>query len=657
MSRKRRGLFDRIRAIRAAVSYMSDPDAWFTQWIQGGPPVASGVTVNEATAMSLAAVYACVRILARTVASLPIHVYRRLDRGKERATEHSLYQLLHVAPNPEQTAYQFKELLEGHVALYGNAYAQKVLDGGGRTRELWPLNPLKTTPMRRGGRKVYEYRRGEEKEVILPAEQVLHIPGFGFDGLVGYSPIEVTKNTVGLAIATQKHGEMFFGNNARPDGILSIQGTLRDEAARKRLRDSWTDMHSGDNQHKVAVLEQGAQFTPLTIPPDHAQFIESRKLSIADIARIFQVPLHMISELDRATFSNIEHQAIEFVVHTIRPWLVLWEQSLTMQLLSPREQKEFFAEFLIDSLLRGDIKARYEAYSSGINSGWLTRNEVRERESLNPIDGLDEPLSPMNMQSGQEDEPEEEENARPGPPEKRAAAISREKVTRAFRPVFEDVAGRIIRKEGRDIRSALDEHMRKRDLPELDGWLERYYEELPEYMRRELTPVYRSLSEAVKAAVQDELSAEIVLEDDRFLRDYVDAYIGRHIKSSTGQVRDVKGRAAIEGGDIEALIDERLTEWEEKRPGKIAADETVRGSNALAKVFYIAAGVTTLRWIALGVKSCPYCQQLDGMVVGVERDFVMPSQVLDSDQGEMKVNRSTGHPPLHAGCVCQIMAG
>jgi HK97 family phage portal protein len=345
---------------------------------------ASGKTVNERTAMQTTAVYACVRILAETIASLPLNVYRSTDNGKEKATDHQLYYLLHDEPNPEMTSFVFRETLMSHLLLWGNAYAQIIRDGRGKVLALYPLLPDRMTVDRTtDGRLYYEYRK-DTGYVILRPEDILHIPGLGFDGLVGYSPIAMAKNAIGMAIATEEYGGKFFANGASPGGVLEHPGVVKDPA---RIRESWNAVYQGSgNAHRVAVLEEGMKFQPIGIPPEQAQFLETRKFQTEEICRIFRVPPHLVANLDKATFSNIEHQSISFVVHTIRPWLVRLEQGMNKALLSPSEKGQYFVGFVVDGLLRGDYASRMQGYAIGIQNGFLSPNDVRTLENMNTIE-------------------------------------------------------------------------------------------------------------------------------------------------------------------------------------------------------------------------------------------------------------------------------
>ena len=353
----------------------------------------AGKIVNEQTAMQASAVHACVRVLAEAVAGLPLHLYRYTgDGGKERVPSHPLFALLHDSPNPEMTSFIFRETLMSHLLLYGNAYAQIVRDGRGQALALYPLLPSKMNVRRAAnGELVYTYRREQEESrlnpdwgtVTLHREDVLHIPGLGFDGIIGYSPIAMAKHSVGMALAVEEYGAAFFANGANPGGVLEHPGVLKDN---QKVKDSWNSLYKGaGNAHRVAVLEEGMKFHAIGIPPEQAQFLETRKFQLNEIARIFRVPPHMIGDLDRATFSNIEHQSLEFTKYTVGPWVTRWEQALQQALILPSERARYFIRFNLDGLLRGDYQSRMRGYAIGRQNGWLSSNDIRELEDMNRI--------------------------------------------------------------------------------------------------------------------------------------------------------------------------------------------------------------------------------------------------------------------------------
>ena len=344
----------------------------------------SGKSVTPSSAIQVSAVYACVRVIAETIASLPLHVYESSDAGSRKANEHPLYRLLHDEPNTEMTSFIWREVMLSHLLLWGNSYCQILRSGRSKIVGLYPLLPDHMAVDRDSrGKLTYTYTTSEGRTVLLAPEDVLHIPGLGFDGVMGYSPIALEKAAIGLGIAAEEYGSKFFQNGARPSGILTHPNTVKDPAS---LRASWNAAYGGSgNASRVAVLEEGMTFVPLSMPNNEAQFLETRKFQVTEICRIFRVPPHMIGDLERATFSNIESQNISFAVHTIRPWLVRIEQAINKTLIPENEKGRYYAQFNIDGLMRGDYKSRMEGYAIARQNGWMSANDIRALENLNPI--------------------------------------------------------------------------------------------------------------------------------------------------------------------------------------------------------------------------------------------------------------------------------
>ena len=357
----------------------------------------SGKVVNEYTAMQTTAVYACVRLLAESLAGLPLQLYQYNDKGEQcRVTEHPLSYLLQCEPNPDMTSFIFRETLMGHLLIWGNAFAQVVRNGRGRVMGLYPLLPNKMKVSRApNGEIIYTYQRDTEESrinpkheiVVLRQDEVLHIPGLSFDGLIGYSPIAVAKNAIGMALATEEYGASFFANGAMPGGVLEHPGVVKDP---KAVRESWNTAYQGSgNAHKIAVLEDGMKYHQIGIPPEQAQFLQTRRFQINEIARLFHVPPHMIGDLERSSFNNIEHQSMEYVKYSLNPWVVRWEQAMQQSLLLPLEKHHYYIKFNVDGLLRGDYGRRMAGYATARQNGWMSANDIRELENMNRIPAED----------------------------------------------------------------------------------------------------------------------------------------------------------------------------------------------------------------------------------------------------------------------------
>jgi HK97 family phage portal protein len=382
-------------------------------------------TLTPDSSMRLSTVYSCVRILAETIASLPLLIYEKIDRGKQRAQNFYLYELLHDRPNGRMTAFEYREVVQSHLALWGNAYSHIIYDSQGRIEELWPLHPAGILQVQeRAGVLYYLYQPPywdpyselsmfpTGKANWYSEAEIWHLHGLGDDGQRGYSPIALMRRAVSLGLNAEKYSDNFFRNDARPGIVIEHPAALSDPAY-ERLRAEFENKHGGvKNAHKPMILEEGMKLHEVGIPPKDAQFLETRKFQVEEICRIFRVPPHMVADLDRATFSNIEQQSIEFVKYSVTPWLERWEQSIEKNLMLPDERRRYFVEHLVDGMLRGDIKSRYDSYALGRQNGWLSANDIRDMENMNPVEGGDAYLIPLNMTpAGEAVNPENDGNA------------------------------------------------------------------------------------------------------------------------------------------------------------------------------------------------------------------------------------------------------
>lgn len=613
---------------------------------------ASGVTVTEESALRLAAVYACVRVLAETVATLPLFVYERLPGGgRRRAPDHPLYDLLHSNPNPEMTRVDFMETVMGHVALWGNSVSQIEWLRSGRPAALWPVQPNRVVVKRdRAGRIVYEV----DSKATLQTGEVVHARGLSGNGLVGYSPIRLMRESIGLGLAAQEYGAAFFSNDATPSGILMHPGELGKEGT-DNILESWDAQHRGaGNSHRIQVLEEGMKYEAIGIPPEDAQFIETRKFQRTEIASIFRVPPHLIMDLERSTNNNIEHQSIEFTVHTIRPWVVRWEQAMMRALLTPAERKRFFIEFQLDGLLRGDMRSRYEAYSVAINVGFMSRNEVRALENLNPFDGGDEFLVPLNMGT-------QDGEANPQPRAMRAEARGRRSVDQRrrlgdqHRALYTETLGRILRREANDVGAAARRLLDRRGRAEFEQWLTEFYREHQGYVIDQMLPVAEAYGGGIARAAAEELDEPE--PDADVLRRWIAAYVrGFAARLSARQMDRVLELLAAE--DPLPALEEEFTAWRETRPEQVARTEIVRLGGAAAVMVFGYYGVTHLRWVTAGAETCPYCRALDGTVVGIRDAFLSAGDAFQPEGADspLTVSRNVGHPPAHSGCDCSVAA-
>lgn len=398
-------------AFQAASKYTGiDPrtDEYWVQKLFGqGKLTSSGVPVSEDSALTYSAVWAAVNLISSSIGFLPMIAYERKGEGRDRAQKHPVAKLMHSRPNQYMDSLTFRETLQAHVLLWGNGYAEIERNGGGRPIALWPLLPNRVNPKIVDGKLVYEVSgltngvdpvAGQGNTATLPADNVLHIKGLGFDGLKGYSVIRYMAENIGLGLASEKNASTFFSNDSSPSGLLTTDNALKAETKTK-LEKNWEEKHKGlDRRYRIAVLHSGLKWQQIGISAKDSQLIESRKYGVQDVARWFNVPPHMLGDLSKSAFTNIEQQGQSYVTYTLGRWLKKWELETSYKLFATHEQDKFFLEFLVDALLRGDNESRSKSYQMALggpnNPGWMTKNEVRGRENLPLVEGGDELFTP-----------------------------------------------------------------------------------------------------------------------------------------------------------------------------------------------------------------------------------------------------------------------
>ncbi len=606
----------------------ANPAAWLINYFTQGSPASSGVRVTEETALRYTAVYRAVALLSEAVSTLPLLVYERTGDGSRRpAPEHPVQSLLHVPMvDTVRPGRLFRETLTAHVLLWGNAYA------GIRTVAERPvaLDILLPWQMRTdvdGGRVTYLHSMSGGGTERLTPLSVLHIPGLTINGLDGLSPIGLAREAVGLGLAAEAFGARFFGSGSHPGGVIEVPQELSDPAS-ARIAQSWSDAYSGlTNAHKVAVLEQGATWKQIGIPPEDAQFLETRKHQVEDIARLYGIPAHKLGALDRATHSNIEQQSIEFVVDTLQPWLSRWESELNLKLFDETDRGRYYVEHVIEGRLRGDSAARGAFYGALWNVGGISVNEIRRLENMNPIDGGDQHFVPLNMvpleRAGElpmvpgddapPDDDEEDEDARAD----YAAAVlrlapveARDFVARTGLPrasiralggrirhqetharLFEEATRKVVRREVERVGSAARRHLRdEEDRNAFLAFLDQFYDEILGVIARHFGPVVGAFGGAVASDAFEEVNqyGELPAQVEEFVRQYIARMAKRYAATSREQLRDL-----VEGagpGEDHALVEERLEAWEETRPQREAARQVIEAGGAFAKLAYSLAG-------------------------------------------------------------------
>ncbi len=543
------------------------PPGWVDKWF--GADTATGIPVDETSALQYLTVFACIRILAESLASLPLITYKRLKGGgKERAQDFYLYPILHDMPNPEMTSYQFRETLMGHVASWGNGFAQIVWNQAGQVMELWPLRPDKMTVKRVNGQLQYIYQRPEpdaqgKTERTFQAWEIFHVPGLGFDGITGYSIIAMGRKAIGLGMAAEEFGARFFGNDARPGIVLEHPQVLSDPAY-NRLKNSWEDEHQGvAKSHKPMILEEGMKFEEIGLPPEDAQFLQTRLYQKRELAALCRIPPHKLADLEKSSYSSVEAQGLEFATDTMLPWVTRWDQTIFKSLLTPVQRKTYFVEHLMDALVRGDMKSRYDAYHIARQDGWMNQDEIREKENMNPLPkGAGKVyLVPLNMVP-----------ASSAPAAGRDLAVGQ--AANAMRKLYIDTLERILRREKNDVGAAAKKYVAQGDIRRFLAWVDEFYGEHADFVKRQLRPLAES-------------HAEALLPGDPGNKAFVETFLGdyarNHVDFSQKSVKEVVLRAENgKDGSLCADLESVLEGWLGARAIEMGWETSMKFGNDLA---------------------------------------------------------------------------
>lgn len=662
-------------------SGLASPTGWLLDFFGGGAS-SSGRRVTQDTALSVSAVYAAVRLVSETCATLPLRVYRdRPDRGKDADRSHPVARLLGRQPNAWQTHVDFRAMLQAHVELRGNAYAKKLTSRAGAVTALLPMHPDRVRVLvAPDGTLWYEWRPvypgGVVGEVeVLHQDEVVHRRGLSLDGYLGLSTLALARETIGTALASEEYAGRYFANSAQPGGVLEHPNKLSKDAY-DRLRDSWAARHQGGaNAHKPAILEEGMKWSQLALSNADSQFLESRKFTVTEIARWFNVPPHMIADLDRATFSNIEQQSLELVIFSMTPRLARAEAEYERDLLLAGERDTVTVKHIVNGLLRGDFKTRQDGYATARQWGWLSVNEIRELEDMNPVADGDVYLQPLNMvPAGTDpladtgapggDAPPTDPPAAAGRAARRAdrgtvhqrSLVVRMRLARAARAVFADGAARAVRREVEAARRMLK---RAAELPDVVGvaatvaaWQPEWLAEHRAFVERALGPAVRMLAESTFGEAAWEVQAGDVGPDlDTYAADYTGGLAAREARISEALAEAITGATDVAGAV--AALEARLAAWEADRAAALAARETVQLSAAAARAVWRTAGVPAIRLVADG--TCAVGTALDGRVVPIGAALVAAGEAIRlADGTTWTADRALAHPPFGDGCRCGV---
>ena len=657
---------------KRAKSYPPDDDYWY---YPVGAPTTAGVKVDEHTASKYLTVTACVSLIASDIAKLPLNLYKkRADGGKDIVTDNQLYDLLHNAPNPETTSFNFREALQSHLLLWGNSYAYIERENiSGKIKALWQMpdpDKIKVSRRKGDGAIIYTYKNQNDIEVTRTRDEIFHIPGYGFNGLSGMSMISIAREAIGLGVAAETYGSLFFGQGIHPSGTFETEQNLGDNATEfaKDLKKQYGTL---GKSHNAMVLQRGMKYKPITIPMDDAQFLNTRNFQKLELCGMYHMPPHKIAiHGANSNNNNLEQENGTYLSQCLMGWITRWEANISLQLLTPAQRKVgFFFEFVMQGLLRGDSAARAEYYNKIFQVGGITPNKIRALENDNPVEGGDESFVMMNMiplsqakdfalsedetpPNEPETEPEQDEKAslKAFFGESRARKASeaksiqiRDRIAKQYAPLILDAAQAIVNRESKAIQKKIASQSRAGT--SMEKFLDEFYRSFPEYIDKKMGPVLRSYMNSVIDATNTELGIDGENLDTE-IRDYIDVYAKRHISSSKGQMDSL-----IPAGLDQ--LDTRAEEWQERRPEKISEDEKVRASSFAFQAVAFAVGMSTV-WRIRGPKTCPFCRSLNGKVVSRGQSFVKDGQELNPDGAEapMKIRGTKAHAPLHRGCDC-----
>ena len=673
-----------------------------------GAASSSGQIVTPERALQEPTVYACVRILTESVAQLPVKIYRRVNGVHEPVESGKLFDLLQF-PNSWQDSFQFRAYMMRCLLLYGNFFALKTRQSGGLVTELMPLDPQAVSVSQQGYKVQYSYTMNGGRTVVCDSADMLHILGeTSRNGIRGDSPVMINRNTIGLALATAAHGARIFRNGARPSGVLKHPGKLSDEAL-EHLKQSWLASHSGDNAGGTAILEEGMSFDPVSMTNEDAQYLQTRKLQRDMICGIFRVPPHMVADLEKSSFNNIEHQSLEFVKYSVLPWARRIETAIWHSLLTPKQRAEgLHVEFLLDGLERADIASRYGAYNTAINAGILSANECRALENRNPRDGGDVYLQPLNMTDSsqadnalrhqglsdvldrlarlspipeptirsaeKEDEAEHEhDDWAAGEWSEESADLNR--IMQELRVRLVEVYRELVAKEIVGVRKLVDEYFPKEVFPDgqrsgaqakdsvkategefMEALRVLYARYLPWKSTVEKYDLYTNLAAQVVAMAGRQVpgvdSVKVLKQLRATAPEYAAIEVERYVERALGQMQSLVNQ----GGDVRQAINKRLDEWNATKAKKMSTHAAVCAANWYARECYELSGVQKIKWVTNGSKTCGFCAKLSGRVVGIKEVFAGKGEVFqDGDKASLKTRRKLKHPPLHRGCVCAIV--
>lgn len=634
--------------------------------------------LTETQALNLSGIWCAINLLSGNIASLPMQLFERVEYkgtpGKIPATKHPLYQVLKYRPNPFMTAYSYKQAIVANLELDGVAYIF-VHRPSYSEYELYPLVSSNTSKIRIGDKTVYRTTLND-KQFEIDEWQVMQIMGLTFDGRNPVNPILKRRRSLALASAAEEQATNFYKHGTQFGGIITLSGNPKDEEL-KRFRKNWNETYEGiSNLNKTGILYGGAQFKELKFTAEEMQMLDTRKFSVTEIARWFNVPPHKLKDLERSTNNNIEHQSIEYVQDSITPRITNIEEAHEWYLLAPSEREKYLIDFNVNGMLRGDIKSRMEAYQLQRQNGALNANEWRMRENMNPInhESGDMYLVPLNMSPMDKlgslyDEKNSSSNNSSGQRHERAEitlaqriqlAHGRRIITNSYKPLIKGTITSFLKTEIPEIRK-LAEKLLTLATPDTLGFKKQigeFYEGRADAVNDEISRLFSAYEAALLPQALEEVGSKSEIDISRFRLNYTENFVKRWIGVNPNAINKVIDTAIENQENIYEALDSQLTNWETNIPANYERNESVKMEGAFSRAVWIAATIANVTWATMGKKPCPYCSQLNGRQIPIIGEFMASGESLESEEhGPLQVSNNIRHPGLHDGCECQLLPG
>lgn len=650
-----------IMTIAEKRSWADDDDRWYSPLF---PASVTGIEISSEGALRNMALWNGINIICGTLITFPLRSFIDTGNGSEKAKDHATYPILTRKTSPWHTPSQFKSMMELHRLIHGNCIAEIVENRRGEPQYLIPLIPnrMKMRVMNDGS--IYYIRRahGGMPEKVYKSDEVVHIRGLSNDGLIGYNPILTTRESIAVSIAAEDYAARFYTQNTRPQGALKTV-TKMDKQAKKNIAEGWLEAYGGrDNYHKVAILDEGLEFQSLGLDAEESQMLETRKFGVNEIARLLNIPLHMLKDLESGSsgYNSIVQQFMEFAVVTMTPITVAWQEEFNIKLFTESEQRTMYVKFSMEGLLRGDPEQRSKFYQSLMGLGMLTPNEGLKLEDRNPVgpEGDQRFISvqylPLTAPRAIQ-EPSVDRTLLGGDQWESRSSAQRDNYRKSWHRRFRIDAQKFIDTEIKDIRALAGEHLGKRGLVSWKKGLKRFYEDFSEEIRKIMYPGFLAYAALIDEAAADEIGEQPTDTEtlQRTVVEYTDAMILRQTESHR-RLLDTDTSGAVSGSEMD-VVEEQLAAWEADAADDIAAREAVKLGAFIALVTWEANGVR--RKVVVNPNPCPICAKLVGRVVEISAPFISEGETItpdDSDFSAMTVKRTMKQPPFHSKCVCGV---